>query len=436
MLRKIRENLKAFNWILWIVVGSFILTIFLVWGRGSVSGPSEGQVATVDGIPIEAAEFYREVDRLSKQEEGKNQSQLKLDALRSLIVRTFFLEAAKKLGLKVSDWAVAKYIESMSAFEENGKFSPSLYESFLKQNGLNPRTFENMVRRDLLVQKVQNIIEANAHVTKFELMNFYRLTFGKRNFKIALVRFSQFHPHVSFKDVKSYYDKHAADFTKRQLQYFALKVKKGESDAKAKLKEAFSLAKSGKIDDLLKPVKDKNLRDLISSENKTYGYLEEGNYYVVFLKKETKRKIPLYKVRSKIAEMIRQQKSVSLAMNEAQKLSQNKRLFERKAKNVGPVGSDYFLTELKVVDGNLTADALFTSPSGIILGPIPTADGFAVVEPVSPIKVSKVEPDKLKALKKFILSTKQQAALQSFIEFMYSKAKIITNPKYFNTGNL
>ena len=105
MLSKIRKNMRAFSIPLWIVAASFVGTIFLVWGRGSVSGPSGNEVATVNGRSIDLIEFNREYNQLVnqlQQQFGENYRKIfpdrdvKIAALQRLITRKLLLDEAKK----------------------------------------------------------------------------------------------------------------------------------------------------------------------------------------------------------------------------------------------------------------------------------------------------------------------------------------------------
>src|SRR3989304_554004 len=66
MLRSIRHNIKYLSITLWLVIASFIATIFLVWGMQS-AGPGSGRdvavAATVNGERISRLEFQRAYER-------------------------------------------------------------------------------------------------------------------------------------------------------------------------------------------------------------------------------------------------------------------------------------------------------------------------------------------------------------------------------------
>jgi peptidyl-prolyl cis-trans isomerase D len=137
MLSKIRKNLRAFSLPLWIVAASFVGTIFLVWGRGSVLGPSGTEVATVNGEGISLVEFNREYSNITNELRAKfgenyrkfiKDDEIKQAALRRLVVRKLLLQTAKEEGIQVSDWAVARAIEEIPAFQDNGTFSIKLYK--------------------------------------------------------------------------------------------------------------------------------------------------------------------------------------------------------------------------------------------------------------------------------------------------------------------
>ena len=59
MIRAMRENLKVLSVSLWVVIAAFILTTFLVWGKGSITGGGGTTAITVNGEEIPLAHYQR-----------------------------------------------------------------------------------------------------------------------------------------------------------------------------------------------------------------------------------------------------------------------------------------------------------------------------------------------------------------------------------------
>ena len=428
MLSKIRKNLRAFSLPLWIVAASFVGTIFLVWGKGSVSGPSANEVATVNGEGIKLSDFMREYNNTVNQlkaQLGENyrkivsDEQLKALALQRLITRELLLQEAKREGLKVSDWAVAKAIEEILAFQENGKFSLKLYKEFLRARHLTPEVFENTVREDLLIQKLLTVVNNAPSVTKLEVEKFYREFFGSRKFKYKLFPFSQFKPEVSEKEVEEYYRSHKEEFAEKgETGQFLLKFPKtaeGEKEAK----RAFELAREGKFEELLKmnPVKltDKELQKEL--EKKQFVFRSTGNQLLLAFRVETKKYKPLQEVKKQIEERLAAEKAVK----EAQKAAESYR--GELPEETKALDRAEFAEKFRPVE---SPEKLFTVKVGerVVLR---LSNGYGVFSPETELTVQKVDRNKVEKLKEFLIQQKRQTDYADFINLLRQKATIKVN---------
>ncbi len=434
MLSKIRNNLRAFSLPLWIVAASFVGTIFLVWGKGSVSGPSGNEIATVNGEGIKLSQFSREYSNVESQlkaQFGENyrkivtSDDIKRIALQRLITRELLLQEARKEGLQVSDWAVAKAIEEIPAFQENGKFSVKLYKEFLRARHLTPSAFEETVREDLLIQKLLSVVNNAPSVTKPEIDIFYRKFFGSRKFSYKIFPFSQFKPEVSEKEAREYYEKHREEFAEKgETGEFLLKFPKtteGEKEAQ----KAFKLAKEGKLEELLKmnpaKLKDKELQKEL--ENKNFVFRSQGNRLLLAFKVQTKRYRPFEEVKEQIVKTLALQKAVKEAEKAAEKykgeLPNQTELLDRAQ----------FTEKFKPVE---SPEKLFTAKVGerVVLR---LSNGYGVFSPQTDLTVENVDPKKVEKLKAFLLAQKQQSDYQNFLNLLSQKANVKINEELFRS---
>jgi peptidyl-prolyl cis-trans isomerase D len=444
MLSRIRNNMKAFSLPLWIVAASFVGTIFLVWGRGSVSGPSTGQVATINGYPISATEFYRQVANLSKDYEKRfgedykkiiNEKQIKRLALNQLIVRKLLLHQADKEGIKVSDWAVANRIKSFSFLQKDGNFSEELYREFLKLNRLTAKAFEDMIREDLKIEKIRSVIISEPSVINDELNRLYKLNFGKRKFKYKIFLASQFSPKVSEKEVKQFYEENKFMFksqTKSVLE--AVKIPKKDPKADELVEEAFKMAKSGKLEKIngylvFKPDKalSEKLNKVIEKNGKNYGFFEDTKNYYVFIKKVTESIQPFEKVKTAIEIKLKKRKAKALAKESAIKF-----LNSPNAKFDGEtnfINKEEMFTKFKLVSSK-DLNAMYEAKKGSLVGPFEVLDGYMVVKPVSDIEVKEIDNNKMKDLRDFIIQTKKEASFEAYVNALKNRATIKINDRY------
>ncbi len=437
MLSKIRKNLRAFSLPLWIVAASFVGTIFLVWGKGSVSGPSGNEVATVNGEGVTLGEFNREyqntVARLREQL-GENfrkfvkEEDIRKIALNRLITRKLLLELAREEGLRVSDWAVAKYIEEIPIFQEDGKFSVELYKRFLESRHLTPQAFEETVREDLLVQKVMAAINRAPSVSQFELNQLYRKVFGKRNFKYKLFLSKDFNPKVSSKEVAKFYKENRELFKKEGKESFFVltfpKDKKGEEEAQ----KAYRLAKEGKFDQLLKlnpkPLKDKELIEKVKEK----GFLfrsEDKELILAFRSKESSYR-SLEEVKGEIEKILKEQKALEMAKKAAQEFKGEPK------EETGEVDAAELVKKLKLSPTANPQELLRAKVGQRVI--VPVEGGYAVVIPVTQPKVDKVDPKKLERLKEFVLRVKRETDYQNLLNLLRQKATIKVNQSLFRSN--
>jgi peptidyl-prolyl cis-trans isomerase D len=199
MLNVFRENLKHLKWVLLAVVGSFILTIFAVWGGGigrSDSGSDRttwaarvgDQVIGVDAFQREARNLeytYRQI--LGTQfEQQRPFLKVGQSAVNRLVDRELLSREAAKAGLEVSDQEVAESIMKDPSFQQNGVFiGKERYEQIFRSNQAMLEDYERQVQQELLLNKLRFLLEDSVAVSDAEL----REAFALQNEKISLQYF-------------------------------------------------------------------------------------------------------------------------------------------------------------------------------------------------------------------------------------------------------
>ncbi len=222
MLKVIREHSRSFliKGILWMVVISFILTIFLVWGRGSqgLSG-STTAVSTVDGVDISAESFLRlyklNLDRFQQSISGNIDQQwlqqlAASQALNDLINEEMMVQEAISRGIVVSPEEIIDHItERYEIFQQNGKFiGQEKYLEILRANRISPSEFEEAIRRDLYLQKFSSLIIDGIILSEAELKEEF-----KRQKEKVSISYLLFQP-STFTDLIVPTDQELAEFYK------------------------------------------------------------------------------------------------------------------------------------------------------------------------------------------------------------------------------
>jgi peptidyl-prolyl cis-trans isomerase D len=93
--------------------------------------------------------------------------------METLIDETLLRSEAARLKLPVSDVEVAGYIQGMQAFQTDGTFDQERYREILARNRLTPQIFENSVRSDITLNKMEELIRKSVAVSDAEMNNEY-----------------------------------------------------------------------------------------------------------------------------------------------------------------------------------------------------------------------------------------------------------------------
>ena len=161
----------ASSWAIKAALGIIIFTFILFFGWSRVSNryqDAQMYVAAVNGRGIPRRKFdnlyQTSLDQLRQNISGNlpanMEELLRSNVLDQLVTREILVRYAKDMGLTVSDEEVAKYIQNNTDLFADGKFDLKTYEqnflpSYRQRNG---EDFEEAVRRDLLIEKVQTLV--------------------------------------------------------------------------------------------------------------------------------------------------------------------------------------------------------------------------------------------------------------------------------------
>lgn len=228
MLRHFRNQRKILSIFLWIVIASFIGTIFLVWGVGG-KGTQKTYALKINDHVISYNEYktvYENISNTYKQIFGTTVDQkiLSKQVLDEIISKYLLMDEAIKLKVPITDAEVLAELQKVPAFQNNGKFDKNRYLEVLRLNNLTPEAFENDLRANLLLNKMKGIIASSVYVSDAEILKEYRM----RN-KTAEVSYIKISPDLYEKEVKidnksleKFYLDHKNDFlepAKVKLKY-------------------------------------------------------------------------------------------------------------------------------------------------------------------------------------------------------------------------
>ena len=173
MLSSIRNNRKVLSIVLWFVIIAFVSTIFVVWGVGE-KNTQLSYVAKVGDDTISYDE-YNNLYQQTQAELSRFGGQIKIDNLEarildSAIINRLLLQEADRLKIPVTDIEVKNAVESNPAFQIDGKFDYTQYETILKHNRLTAAGFEQRIRDDIQLNKLRLLIyQSQATVSDAEV---------------------------------------------------------------------------------------------------------------------------------------------------------------------------------------------------------------------------------------------------------------------------
>lgn len=201
----------------WIVAAVLILPFVLFFhatGQAPPRGPG-GTAGEIFGKPVPWQAF--EEQRLWVQRRLEDQLGEVPDALLSLVTqstwdRLILLEEARRTRLAVDDGELAAAIRQIPQFQEEGRFFPDRYRLIVRASGLTPQTFEQRLRKDLLIDKLVTSVRNSVSVSDEEARAAYRDAHEALKASLVLFEPAAFTDDISSaitdEDLRAYYDAH------------------------------------------------------------------------------------------------------------------------------------------------------------------------------------------------------------------------------------
>ena len=221
-----------------------LMAITLIPGFGSSSfltnASSPGVVATVGGQEVHANDVERQAKQMLAQQfpRGGPQASSLLpyfasQAAQTLISQKALVAEAQRMGLKATDDDVRGYMRQGQLGQflfPGGKFvGEQEYEDFVARNELTVPQFEELVKQDILIGKVRQLVASSAVVTEAEVRKEFEKQNTKVKFDYAVIRkddiLKTLHPADS--ELEAFYNQNKRAYVnsvpeKRQLKYVVL----------------------------------------------------------------------------------------------------------------------------------------------------------------------------------------------------------------------
>lgn len=221
----------------WLVVTIWISTIafvgagFVGWGSYS-PGSSAGSVAVVGEREVSYEEYQREYSNLYSQyqqmmgeqfnQDVANQLNLSNAAYQMTIQKNLILSYGDELGLDITQKDIAQELVNNPAFQQNGKFDKDTYVRLLTQNRTTPVAYEEGLKSNLLLQKIEALFRVEP--TKNEIKNLNRLLFLEDNVDIKILDIKDVQVSSSTQELTKFFEANRNRYM--SMNSYELQVKK------------------------------------------------------------------------------------------------------------------------------------------------------------------------------------------------------------------
>jgi len=436
MYSLIQKHKALATFIVLIASGALILWLFFTEGFRDLTSVGKKCVAEVNGSCITLRDYRRELLRFSQVQNESLKDLIKRQVLENLIVQELLYQKARSLGFFVSDEEVINTIKSDTTFYEGGAFSPTKYKEVLTRVGLEPREYEEYVRKLLTIQKLLTFIANGVYISdKEKEINLYVQSLLLSG-RLYLIRpsdvLSSYSP--TEEELRSYYEKNKASFKKPQVRIIRI----WEEKDKDKVQAIYSSLREGKVPEGYKeyklPQEEEKLPKVLLSE---VSKLSDKDRVLITKEGETYKLLYLYKVEGEGIKSFEEAKEEikSKLLEEKEKA-----LLEEKAKEVydalrsgkevsvrylvfADTPSSQLLGIVKAKEDELIK-LLLSKES--VFGPYELVEGYGVFV-ITERKKREIKEEEQEKLIRDINSLKENATVNYLIEKLRKNARIKVN---------
>ncbi|MBW1708794.1 MAG: SurA N-terminal domain-containing protein [Deltaproteobacteria bacterium] len=240
MLDLMRRHAKS--WIINVIIGAIVL-VFVFWGAGSVRDRRPQHVAVINDEAIGITEYQETYRNLYEQARTRYQQMwsdelaealnLKNQALENLINERLLYQAARAMKIEVSKEELRDSILNSPAFQLDGVFNAQKYRSILARIRYTPEIYEEIKRKELIIQKLSGRIMGFVKIMPAEVSENFHFTRDQVDVDFVLFKPESFIKQVKYspEDLKSFYEKNKLGYqipVKVKAAYLAVRPKELE----------------------------------------------------------------------------------------------------------------------------------------------------------------------------------------------------------------
>src|SRR5438067_7441532 len=229
MIRFLQHQTKTKKVFLGAILAVLILGMVLYLGaaftNSSAQANVQGVYAKVGEQEITTQQVALEAKRLSAQQfPGQAVPEFLIpyfqkNAAENLVVRAALVEEARRMGLKVTDQELGNELQHggmSTVLFPNGNFvGKDKYAEFVADNfRMDVPTFEGLVKSDLLVRKLQNVVQGSVIIDADELQREFKKQNLKVKFEYAVLSPAELMKTIKATDgeLRAYYEENKARY--------------------------------------------------------------------------------------------------------------------------------------------------------------------------------------------------------------------------------
>ncbi len=204
MLQTIRDHLTGWvAWLLFIVIA----LAFALWGVGNYGFTGTSAIALVNGDEIPMQEIRRAYQNQIAQYQQvypelppELEQQVRNQVLQGMVRDEVLSQHTRKAGYRIGDKQLEVYVKNIPTFQDQGQFSLDLYRTRLSLQGIDPKYFEEQIRRFMRVNQLEQALVQTAFVTPDQIEHRARLEREQRRVAWAKIGADQVADQVSVSD--------------------------------------------------------------------------------------------------------------------------------------------------------------------------------------------------------------------------------------------
>lgn len=200
------------------IIFGLIIIVFVFWGASGVNTNSPTTLARVNGVPINAADFDFEFQRMlnmlsanqsiaalsDEQREALGQMQLE-----QMILQELIRQEAEKLGLGLSDIELSIIVNQTPDFHgPDGKFSPEVYKNTLARSRMTRGMFERRISTEIMTGRLESYVTSAVDLTPEAARQGFDFQFERRSVDYLIFPMDEFAARVTPKEaeIAEYYE--------------------------------------------------------------------------------------------------------------------------------------------------------------------------------------------------------------------------------------